>query len=170
MESDTRIGCSSNRIAPSVVPDSESWRTWADSMKKVAWAYRRPDEPHDHQQQRLPLADDGSCGTDSPESQPRWVTVNALAVRVENCVQFGGPWRAMELIKKIGLDDLLNQHLTGGRAEAALSSKALALVICRLCGPSSELSIAEHFYRQSALPRLLGVSTPISAVAKSMKF
>ena len=34
---------------------------------------------------------------------------------------------------------------------------ALILVICRLCKPSSELYIAEHFYRETALPQLLGV-------------
>ena len=53
-------------------------------------------------QQRLPFADD-VLQDESPD--PRWVTVNASAVRVENCVQFGGPWLALELIKKIGLDD-----------------------------------------------------------------
>ena len=36
---------------------------------------------------------------------------------------------------------------------------ALVLVICRLCNPSSELHIAEHFYRKSALAQLLGVPT-----------
>ena len=34
---------------------------------------------------------------------------------------------------------------------------ALVLVLCRLCDPSSELHIAEHFYAQSALPDLLGI-------------
>jgi len=34
---------------------------------------------------------------------------------------------------------------------------ALVLVICRLCKPSSELHIAEHFYRDTALAQLLGV-------------
>ena len=34
---------------------------------------------------------------------------------------------------------------------------ALVLVICRLCKPSSELSIAEHFYRETALAQLLRV-------------
>ncbi len=37
------------------------------------------------------------------------------------------------------------------------SLTALILVIARLCEPSSELHIAEHFYRQSALGDLLGV-------------
>ena len=44
-----------------------------------------------------------------------------------------------------------------GRAEVRWSSVALVLVICRLCKPSSELYIAEHFYRETALPQLLGV-------------
>ena len=34
---------------------------------------------------------------------------------------------------------------------------ALVLVLCRLCDPSSELHIAEHFYAQSALADLLGI-------------
>ena len=34
---------------------------------------------------------------------------------------------------------------------------AMVLIICRLCEPSSELNIAEHFYRQSALSDLLGI-------------
>jgi len=104
----------------------------------------------------LPFAQEAS-GEDSLEPQPRWVMVNARAVRVENCVQFGGPWLALELIKKIGLDVFLQQHLPGGRAAVHWSSMALVLIICRLCKPSSELYIAEHFYRESALAQLLGV-------------
>jgi len=34
---------------------------------------------------------------------------------------------------------------------------SLVLVIARLCKPSSELHIAEHFYRQTALADILGV-------------
>jgi transposase len=104
----------------------------------------------------LPFAQESSR-EDSDEAQPRWVMVNASAVRVENCVQFGGPWLAVELIKKIGLDVFLHHHLPGGRAEVRWSSMALVLIICRLCKPSSELHVAEHFYRETALAQLLGV-------------
>ena len=38
------------------------------------------------------------------------------------------------------------------------SVMSLVLVICRLCHPSSELHIAEHYYRSTALSELLGVS------------
>jgi transposase len=112
---------------------------------------------HDSRQACFTFTDDEPHSGDAREVQPRWVTVNAAAVRVENCVQFGGPWLALELIKKIGLDDFLQQHLPRGRADLSWSRIALVLIICRLCKPSSELHIAEHFYRETALERLLGV-------------
>lgn len=91
------------------------------------------------------------------ESQPQWVTVNAAAVRVENCRQFGGPWLALELIRKLGLYDFLKRTLPPGGEDVPWSLTALILIIARLCEPSSELRIAEHFYRGTALPELLGV-------------
>jgi len=106
-------------------------------------------------QQCLPFTNKTSHD-DSANAHPRWVTVNASAVRVENCVQFGAPWLALELIKKIGLDDFLG-HLPGSRSDVRWPSIALILVVCRLCKPSSELHIAEHFYRDTALEQLLGV-------------
>jgi hypothetical protein len=111
----------------------------------------------DNNRQRcLSFAENGSC-EDSQEVEPRWVTINASAVRVEQCIQFGGPWLALELIKKLGLDVFLDKHLPGGRAHIRWSTMALVLIICRLCKPSSELYIAEHFYRKTALADLLGV-------------
>jgi len=115
-----------------------------------------PKTQNEDQQRRLPFAD-GALHDDSADSKPRWVTVNASAVRVENCLHFGGPWLALELLKKIGLDDFLQKHLPLGQADVAWSSMALVLVICRLCKPSSELHIAEHFYRDTALAQLLGI-------------
>jgi transposase len=114
-------------------------------------------ETHDaERQQRLAFANPSSSD-DTANEKPRWVTVNASAVRVENCVQFGGPWLALELIKKIGLDDFIRKHLPTSRSDVDWPSVALILIICRLCKPSSELHIAEHFYRETALPQLLGV-------------
>lgn len=115
-----------------------------------------PQAQGNDRQQCLPFADE-SASDQSREVQPRWVTVNTSAVRVENCVRFGGPWLALELIKKIGLDDFLHKHLPNSRADVGWSSTALILLICRLCKPSSELYIAEHFYRKTALAQLLGV-------------
>ncbi len=92
------------------------------------------------------------------EPEPEWVEVNASAVRVEKCRRFGGPWLALELIKTLGLDAFLTQTIPSGREDVPWSVIVLVLVIARLCEPSSELSIAESFYRKTALSDLLGLS------------
>jgi transposase len=91
----------------------------------------------------------------SPE--PRFVEIDRTRVRVENCRQFGGPWLALELVKQLGLHEFLQRMMPTGQEHVPWSLTALILVIARLCEPSSELHIAEHFYRQSALCGLLGV-------------
>ena len=90
--------------------------------------------------------------------QPQWVEVDASRVRVENRRDFGGPWLGLELVRQLGLKDFLDRTLPQGREEIPWSVMTLVLVLCRLCDPSSELHIAEHFYAQSGLADLLGVS------------
>ena len=46
-----------------------------------------------------------------------------------------------------------------GREDVPWSLVSLILMTARLCDPSSELHIAEHFYKDTALCDLLGVST-----------
>lgn len=89
--------------------------------------------------------------------EPRYVEIDRTRVRVENCRPFGGPWLALELIRKLGLHEFLKRALPPGREHVPWSLTALILVIARLCDPSSELHIAEHFYRETALDDLLGV-------------
>lgn len=91
----------------------------------------------------------------SPE--PRYVEVDTAGVRVENCREFGGPWLAWQLIRRLELDAFLEQTIPHGDEEIPWSVMAWVLVIARLCRPSSELHIAEHFYRHTALPEILGV-------------
>lgn len=88
---------------------------------------------------------------------PQFVEIDRTRVRVENCRQFGGPWVALQLIHQLGLDDFLERTLPRGREHIPWSITSLILIIARLCEPSSELHIAEHFYRQSAMEDLLGV-------------
>jgi transposase len=95
-------------------------------------------------------------------AEPRFVEVDRTRMRVENCRQFGAPWLALELVKRLGLHAFLQRTLPTGQEHVPWSLTALILVIARLCEPSSELHIAEHFYRQSALSDLLGV--PIDKV------
>jgi transposase len=94
--------------------------------------------------------------------EPEWVEVDASRVRVENQLSFGGPWLALELVGRLGLDDFLCRTMASGKEEVPWPLMALVLVVCRLCNPSSELNIAEHYYRQGALADLLGI--PVAKV------
>jgi len=89
--------------------------------------------------------------------EPEWIEVNANGIRVENEKAFGGPWLALQLVKLLGLDDFMKQHLIPGKEQISWSVVSLILVICRLLNPSSELHIAEHYYKSTALSDLLGV-------------
>jgi transposase len=91
------------------------------------------------------------------EPEPEWVEVNVKGVRVENIRDFGGPWIGLELIRRLGLDRFFEKHIVKGREKVPWSSMAMVLIICRLCRPSSELHIAEHFFEQTALTDILGV-------------
>ena len=91
------------------------------------------------------------------DTEPEWVEVDAQKVRVENSLSFGGPWLTLELIRQLGLPEFLAATQPSGKEQIPWPIMSLVLIICRLCEPSSELNIAEHFYRQSALSDLLGV-------------
>ena len=89
---------------------------------------------------------------------PRWVEVDTHRIRLERCVDFGGPWLATELLKHLGLESVLKKLFPVGREEIEWSLMAMILVICRLCNPSSELHIAEHLYGHTVLGDLLGIA------------
>ncbi len=91
------------------------------------------------------------------EVEPQWVEVDAASVRVENRRDFGGPWLALEMVRRLRLKDFLDATIPKGQEEIPWSAMALVLVVSRLCNPSSELHIAEHFYGQTAMAELLGV-------------
>ena len=99
---------------------------------------------------------------ETPGPEPRWVEVNAAGVRVESCRQFGGPWLALELIRRLQLDEFLQREIPEGQEHIPWSLSALILVIARLLEPSSELYTAEQWYPKTALAELLGV--PIERV------
>ncbi len=99
------------------------------------------------------------------EPLPEWVEVNVRKVRTERSRRFGDVWLALELIKKLGLGEQF-EHLMpetpdgqrGRQAEIPWATMAEVLVMSRFCEPSSELHIAEQFYRKSAMPDLLGIA------------
>ena len=91
------------------------------------------------------------------DPEPEWVEVDIKKLRVENLRQFGGPWLALELIRKLELDQFLQRVMPRGRETVAWSLSSLVLTVARLLNPSSELHIAEQWYPKTALPDLLGI-------------
>jgi transposase len=78
-------------------------------------------------------------------------------VRLERGRRFGDVWLAWRLWQALGLDQLLAELLPPGREDVPWATMAAVLVIARLCEPSSELHIAEDWFRRTALDDLLGV-------------
>ena len=91
------------------------------------------------------------------KTEPKWVEVDVKRVRIEHVVDFGGPWLGLELMHCLGLDQFFLEHIPGGREEIPWAIMAEVLVLCRLCHPSSELHMAEHFFEQTAFADLLGI-------------
>jgi transposase len=84
-------------------------------------------------------------------------SVRLKAVRVERSRRFGDVYLGLALWHALRLDDAFDRLIPEGREDIRWSSLTAALVICRLCMPSSELHLAEDLYRQTALDDLLGV-------------
>jgi len=79
-------------------------------------------------------------------------------VRVERGRAFGDVWLGWRLWRALQLETCCQTLLPRGRERVPWSTMAAVLVIARLCEPSSELHIAEDWYRRSALPDVLGVA------------
>jgi transposase len=83
------------------------------------------------------------------------VAVQLKGVRVENGRQFGQVYLALALWRACQLDQFAAAHIALGKEEVAWEKMAAVLVAARLCEPSSELHIAEDWYRRTALSDLL---------------
>jgi transposase len=83
------------------------------------------------------------------------VPVHLKGVRVERSRQFGDVYLALALWRGTGLADLCERLLPSGKEAVPWSKMAAVLVAARLCEPSSELHIAEDWYRRTALCDLL---------------
>jgi transposase len=91
--------------------------------------------------------------------EPEWIEINLKAVRTERVFGFGDIWLALELIKRLGLDEFFHRFIPKGRGVIPWADMAIVLIIARFCDPKSELYIAEHFYSHSSLPFLVGIPT-----------
>jgi transposase len=90
--------------------------------------------------------------------EPQWVEIDLKRIAVERKRAFGGPWLGLQLCRRVGLVDFIERTLATGKEEIPWPLMAQILILARLCNPSSELHIAEHFYESSALSDLLGVA------------
>jgi transposase len=84
------------------------------------------------------------------------VPVRLKGIRVERARQFGNVYLALALWRGTGLEDLCERRLLPvGKERTQWAKMAAVLVTARLCEPSSELHIAEDWYRRTALADLL---------------
>src|SRR5215475_5116580 len=83
------------------------------------------------------------------------VPVRLKGVRVERSRQFGDVYLALALWRGTGLEALCERLLPVGKERVGWAKMAAVLVTARLCEPSSELHIAEDWYRRTALGDLL---------------
>lgn len=87
------------------------------------------------------------------------VAVKLDGVRLERSRSFGAVWLGWFLWRGLKLDEVLEELLVSRRETVGWSEVIAILAIARLCEPSSELHVAERWYRTTALEDLLGIST-----------
>ena len=85
------------------------------------------------------------------------IPVQLNRVRLERGRSFGNVWLGWTLWHALRLNTVCEELLSEGRGEVSWSQMAAILVLARLCEPSSELHIAEHWFRHTALEDLLGI-------------
>src|SRR5712692_9536741 len=85
------------------------------------------------------------------------VRIRLDQVRVERGRTFGDVWLGWTLWRGLRLDEVCERLVPTGRAEVPWATMAAVLVLARLCEPSSELHLAEDWYRRTALEDLVAV-------------
>jgi transposase len=86
------------------------------------------------------------------------LAVKLDGIRLERSRSFGAVWLGWLLWRALGLDELLSELLPLKREKVSWAEVIAILVIGRLCEPSSELHVAERWYRTTAFEDLYGVS------------
>jgi hypothetical protein len=81
--------------------------------------------------------------------------VRLKGIRLERPRRFGDVDLALALWRGTGLAEICAARLPEGKERVAWEKMAAVLVAARLCEPSSELPIAEDWYRRTALGDLL---------------
>jgi len=89
---------------------------------------------------------------------PQWAQVNLSGVRVERVRQFGQVYLALALWRRLGLHGFFEDHARSGREQIDWARVACILSVGRFCWQSSELALSEHWYANTALEDLIGVT------------
>jgi len=89
------------------------------------------------------------------------IAVRLNRIRLERGRTFGDVWLGWTLWRALRLDEVLERLVPTHREAVPWSTMAAVLVLARLCEPSSELHIAEDWYRGTALEDLLAVPAPL---------
>jgi transposase len=87
------------------------------------------------------------------------VLVKLSSIRLERPRDFGDVWLAWGLWRMLGLDELLEELIEPGYETVPWGTMVAILAMARFCEPSSELHIADTWYRRTALEELLGVTS-----------
>ncbi len=85
------------------------------------------------------------------------VKVDLSRIYVERSRRFGDVFLGWTLWQALELPGLLSELMPEGREDVPWPLMAAILTLGRLCEPSSELHVAEDWYRKTALEDLLGV-------------
>src|SRR5215471_4575622 len=83
------------------------------------------------------------------------VPVRLKDIAIERSHRFGDVYLALALWRGLGLEELCERLLPAGQERISWAKMAAVLVAARFCEPSSELHIAEDWYRRTALCDLL---------------
>jgi len=86
------------------------------------------------------------------------VLVKLSSIRLQRPRDFGDVWLAWGLWRMLGLDELLDELIEPGQETVCWGAMAAILTMARFCEPSSELHIADTWYRRTALEELLDVT------------
>ena len=84
--------------------------------------------------------------------------MNLSGVRVERVRQFSKVYLALALWRRLGLHRFFEDHARSGREQIDWAQVACILSVGRFCWQSSELALSEHWYANTALEDLIGVS------------
>ena len=87
------------------------------------------------------------------------LAIKLEGIRLERSRSFGAVWLGWLLWRALRLDEVLSGILALGREKVSWAEVVAILVIGRLCEPSSELHVAERWYRTTGLEDLLGISS-----------